>query len=133
MGWREHEEPREGGGKVKGTEEVKRAGDRRPPHVTPRLFGKPFKFTSSVYVDFSCHVRNIRTCRDFFIRLYLSQTDNFARKQELRCSREWTVWRFFYTFAIKEGAKEEIRVENLRDGIAGAGTGFWASSGVVMP
>lgn len=39
----------------------------------------------------------------------------------------------FIHFAIEEGAKEEIRVGNLRDGIAGAGTGFWASSGVVMP
>lgn len=87
MGWREHEEPREGGGKVKGTEEVKRAGDRRPPHVTPRLFGKPFKFTSSVYVDFSCHVRNIRTCRDFFYKTIFEPNGQLcqeARAQTLR-------------------------------------------------
>lgn len=84
-------------------------------------------------------VRNIRTCRDFFLRMYLSQTDNFARKPDLRCPGELTVLCFFYTFAIKEGRKEgyrkvgESRVGSLRDEIIGAGTGFWVPSRVVMP
>lgn len=47
-----------------------------------------------------CWIRNVQTCRGF-LWVYLSQTDNSGRKQDLKCSGEWQLCGFFYTFRIK--------------------------------
>lgn len=50
-----------------------------------------------------------------FIRFYLSQTDDSAGMQNLKCSGKMTVLPFFYTLGIKEGINRKLNEGGRRE------------------